>query len=292
VGWHIKLESPLLEVCTQKEALLAVWTGKLGGPVADLAKLVGEVTAVEQLPITFEVKGVNGMLRVGNGIAADLATFMGATGQPTALYDTIFTTISGFAGVRRESLQVSGERARLQDRSAGPQRGLRIVPVRGVTERTMLSASYGNTTEGRRALISGSVALLAAAAWLALWMMSGSAHASMHHHHYGANQAVSLSSVLLFVGGWTVMTMAMMLPTTLPILTTFHAIAGQRADRAWLLALVVLGYLATWALFGVVVRFSQLALQQVFAGNAWLQPTGWRCRARMGRGDARVITGM
>ena len=77
------------------EALLNVWTGKLGGPVADLAKLVGEVLAVEQAPITFEVKGVNGSLKVGKAITADLTPFQGATGKPTALHDTIFTTIPG-----------------------------------------------------------------------------------------------------------------------------------------------------------------------------------------------------
>ncbi len=79
----------------QKDALLSVWTGKLGGPVADLAKLVGEVAAVEQVPILFEVKGVNGTLKVGKAITAELAPFQGATGKQTALHDTVFTTIPG-----------------------------------------------------------------------------------------------------------------------------------------------------------------------------------------------------
>jgi hypothetical protein len=33
------------------DALLKVYTGKLGGPIADIAKLVGEVVAVERVPI-------------------------------------------------------------------------------------------------------------------------------------------------------------------------------------------------------------------------------------------------
>ena len=49
----------------QKQGLLDVWTGKLGGPVADLAQLVGEVVSVEQVPITFDVQGVNGTIKVG-----------------------------------------------------------------------------------------------------------------------------------------------------------------------------------------------------------------------------------
>ncbi|HET6890848.1 MAG TPA: DUF1326 domain-containing protein [Pyrinomonadaceae bacterium] len=79
----------------QKEALLNVWTGKLGGPVADLAQLVGEVVAIEQVPITFQVEGVNGTLKVGSAIDAGLAPFKGATGKETAIHDTIFTTIPG-----------------------------------------------------------------------------------------------------------------------------------------------------------------------------------------------------
>ena len=41
----------------QQQALIDVWTGKLGGPVADLAQLVGEVIAVERVPIRFKVEG-------------------------------------------------------------------------------------------------------------------------------------------------------------------------------------------------------------------------------------------
>ena len=79
----------------QQQALLDVWTGKLGGPVADLAQLVGEVIAVERQPVTFQVEGAAGRLAIGNAIEAELEPFTGATGEPTALHDTVFTTIPG-----------------------------------------------------------------------------------------------------------------------------------------------------------------------------------------------------
>jgi hypothetical protein len=79
----------------QQQGLLDVWTGKLGGPVADLAQLVGEIKAVERAPVTFEVEGVKGTLKIGNAIEAQLEPFKGATGESTALLDTIFTTIPG-----------------------------------------------------------------------------------------------------------------------------------------------------------------------------------------------------
>lgn len=81
----------------QMQGLLDVWTGKLGGPVADLAQLVGEVIAVEQVPVQFQVegKGVAGRLAIGRVIEAELEPFIGATGEPTALHDSVFTTIPG-----------------------------------------------------------------------------------------------------------------------------------------------------------------------------------------------------
>ena len=81
----------------QQQALLDVWTGKLGGPVADLAQLVGEVLAVERAPVIFQVEGkeIAGRFAIGNSISAELEPFRGASGEPTAMYDTIFTTIPG-----------------------------------------------------------------------------------------------------------------------------------------------------------------------------------------------------
>ena len=49
---------------TQQEALLKAYTGQLGGPIADIAKLVGEVVSVERAPITFDVNEGRGTLRI------------------------------------------------------------------------------------------------------------------------------------------------------------------------------------------------------------------------------------
>jgi hypothetical protein len=79
----------------QQQAILDVWTGKLGGPIADLAQLVGEVVAVKRVPTRFEVEGVKGTIKLGNEVEAKLEPFKGATGNSTALHDSIFTTIPG-----------------------------------------------------------------------------------------------------------------------------------------------------------------------------------------------------
>jgi hypothetical protein len=94
-NWNVRLYDDDGATAQQKDALVAVWTGKKGGPVADLAKLVARVDAIEQLPITFQIEGVKGTLKVGQAIDAALQPYKGATGKETTLHDTIFTTIPG-----------------------------------------------------------------------------------------------------------------------------------------------------------------------------------------------------
>lgn len=79
----------------QQEALLDAFTGKLGGPMADMAKLIGKVEAVERASITFDVVKGKGTFKVGRAVEAEMEPFKGATGQATALHDTIFTSIPG-----------------------------------------------------------------------------------------------------------------------------------------------------------------------------------------------------
>jgi len=79
----------------QETVLVSVFTGKQGGPVADLAALVGEVVKIERAPITFEVKEGKGTLRIGNTTEAVMEPYRGASGKPTTLVDSIFSTIPG-----------------------------------------------------------------------------------------------------------------------------------------------------------------------------------------------------
>jgi hypothetical protein len=79
----------------QEAAILGVWTGQRGGPVADLAQLIGEVVAVERAPITFTVEDGKGTLKIGELADCELAPFVGATGLTTSLSESVFSTIPG-----------------------------------------------------------------------------------------------------------------------------------------------------------------------------------------------------
>jgi hypothetical protein len=79
----------------QKDAILNVYTGKLGGPVGELVKLVGEVVSVESVPITFDVQGGKGTIKVGDAGYAELEPYKSAAGHATTLTDTVFSTVPG-----------------------------------------------------------------------------------------------------------------------------------------------------------------------------------------------------
>ncbi len=79
----------------QEEALLNAWTGSLGGPVADLAQLFGEVTGTERAPITFSDDGGKGKLVIGQEVKADTAPLWEAEGRDHTIHGNVLSTTSG-----------------------------------------------------------------------------------------------------------------------------------------------------------------------------------------------------
>lgn len=79
----------------QKEAILAAHTGKLGGPLADLSQLIGEVLGVYDAPIQFNFTEGKGTIRVGDVVSAEMQPYADGQGRPTKLVDSIFSTIPG-----------------------------------------------------------------------------------------------------------------------------------------------------------------------------------------------------
>ena len=94
--WKVLLLIDERATDAQMEALLAAYSGKLGGPLADLSQLVGEVVGVERVPITHEVRGGAGTLKVGDDmVSAEMEPYRGPDGTPTTLRDSVFSTIPG-----------------------------------------------------------------------------------------------------------------------------------------------------------------------------------------------------
>jgi hypothetical protein len=79
----------------QFDAIVAMITGELGGPMADLAGLVGERLAIERAPMSHSLVDGAGSLRVGEFVSADMHPYKGPDGSTTTLQNSIFSTVPG-----------------------------------------------------------------------------------------------------------------------------------------------------------------------------------------------------
>jgi len=80
----------------QEEALLNAWTGSLGGPVADLARLFGEVISTGRAPITVTAdEGGGGRLEIGQEVQADTALLQEAEGRRTSIEESVLSAAPG-----------------------------------------------------------------------------------------------------------------------------------------------------------------------------------------------------
>ncbi|WP_300008830.1 DUF1326 domain-containing protein [Pseudonocardia sp.] len=79
----------------QHDALLAAFTGQAGGPLAELAALIGEVVTVERVTFDFDVAQGTGRFRIGEVAAAEVAAHRGPDGRPTTLTDHALSGVLG-----------------------------------------------------------------------------------------------------------------------------------------------------------------------------------------------------
>lgn len=109
-------------------------------------------------------------------------------------------------------------------------------------------------------------------AWCALWLgEQGPLGHSLVHSGHAAHMGMSQWTLsAIFVAGWVVMTVAMMLPTSSPLILLFHRMVGDRPHAAWLVWLLIAGYLAVWTTFGLLVHLLTLAFQSLAAVLPWL----------------------
>jgi predicted metal-binding membrane protein len=134
------------------------------------------------------------------------------------------------------------------------------------------------------ALTTGVVVLLSMFAWWVLWrglstpdghhLLHGTASPSMIH--MGAWQFG-----LTYIAGWTLMTVAMMLPTSLPLVLLFRRMVSGRASAGALVGLLVSGYLGVWALTGGGLLMVHWLLRAGVERLAWPGGAGWAVSATL-----------
>ena len=115
------------------------------------------------------------------------------------------------------------------------------------------------------------IVALIALAWLALWAWGQSPYGRFLSHHSLEAVRGNAALMLVFVAGWALMVVAMMLPTSLPLVALFRTLVRERPDRTRLTVLLIAGYLAVWTLFGVLVYCGDWILHGVVEQSTWVE---------------------
>jgi predicted metal-binding membrane protein len=121
---------------------------------------------------------------------------------------------------------------------------------------------------------------LIALAWVVLIAWGESPYGRfLDHGEFGevdlGLNAESLGYMALFVGGWTLMTFAMMLPTSLPLIDMFRRMTAKREDAGLLMVLLIAGYILIWTAFGVAALFGDRLIHLAVNNSAWLEENAW-----------------
>ncbi len=131
-----------------------------------------------------------------------------------------------------------------------------------------------------RSLLLPVLAGIVMLAWISLWWLEqspngwlGHRHGAGEHAHHG--QPLEWLSAGAFLVGWLLMTVAMMLPTTVPLVGLFRRMVARRANAPLLVALLLAGYLTAWLTFGGAVLGMLAGISQIQASTQWPQAWVW-----------------
>ncbi len=121
-NWRVAVYIDERASAQQEAAILKVYTGQAGGPIADIAKLIGEVVAVERAPIRFDVRGGRGIISIGDSQYRRTRALPGRDRRPYDARRHDFLDRAGRAGLCRQgpALPVQAARAGDRPRPQGP----------------------------------------------------------------------------------------------------------------------------------------------------------------------------
>src|SRR5262249_15011759 len=125
---------------------------------------------------------------------------------------------------------------------------------------------------GRRTFFA-LIGALIGSAWIALSIWGRSPYGRyLSHQQLGELGTGSLLlPITFYLIAWTLMTVAMMLPTSVPLLETFRRLTAARQDRSQLLALVIAGYLTVWLAFGIAAHTADWFVHEIVERSSWLE---------------------
>ena len=257
----------------QLDALVNAFSGKLGGPLADLAQLIGEQLGVVRAPITHEVVEGRGTLRVGDDtVVAEMEPYRGPDGSITTLQQLDLLHRAGCArpgwGRRRAfavDMPEQGWTYDFEGRNAIQSSwDDRLPRGRGLTVSRLAAPPLGGVP--RPVLVGIGLSWAAAIAAEA----TGSAGA-LHHDSLLVGGPGFGPALLLFLLAWQVMIGAMMVPSSLPLVRMYSAATEGVADRGASMAAFLGGYALVWSAFGALAFAFDAGVHASVAASPWVE---------------------
>jgi predicted metal-binding membrane protein len=119
-----------------------------------------------------------------------------------------------------------------------------------------------------RAILAAALGALVLVAWLTLIAWEGSPYAA-YLGHAGGVGPLPLEAAL-FAVGWVLMIVAMMLPSSVPLVVTFAALVRRRGHPGRLVLLLLTGYLVVWGAFGLAAWIADRGIHAAVDAVPWL----------------------
>jgi predicted metal-binding membrane protein len=132
----------------------------------------------------------------------------------------------------------------------------------------MFSPAHLRAPRRDQAILGGLLVALAASAWVALAVWGASPYGRYLHHEGGVGP-LPLEATL-FAAGWVLMIVAMMLPSSVPLVVTFGMLVRRRRRPGLLIVLLLLGYLTVWGAFGLGAWVLDRGIHAAVAALPWL----------------------
>lgn len=134
-------------------------------------------------------------------------------------------------------------------------------------------------TRGRIIAIPGGALIwgVVAAAWALALLLPALGHGDLVSHHavLEGRSLPPASTLLLFLVAWQVMTGAMMLPSSLPMLQIFARTSRAQVHPRLAMTVFLAAYFAVWTAFAVVALAGDAGLHLLIDRWAWLGARPW-----------------
>lgn len=142
-------------------------------------------------------------------------------------------------------------------------------------------ALLGFKTNSTETILISLISIITILAWGLLWFSSISPY-GRYLHDASAFGLITHSVILdiilsatFYTTVWLLMCIAMMLPTTLPLLIAWQRLISNHSSRWLLQGLVVTGYLSVWTIFGLLLYITDRILHGMVLAIPWLNQNYW-----------------